>query len=206
VRALLVVALVTIPASAHAMGYYEDLTIVAWSSDGRAVLVTRDESSSATAGARREYVVVGIDHPTPVVVAFDDTTDEDTATQHIDVATCQKNARILKKALAANHFRGVAIHAGQCKGARAVVAISKAAADAVTAADLGELDQRRSRTDFEDIVAGKLTDALGALPFGDVASATGDLVLVLDGEDGAGGGPTDAKVIADGKVLVDDLR
>lgn len=181
---LAALALVAIPTSAHAMGGYTTLAVVAWSDDGNAVLLTRDSSSSGTVGSTHSYLLIGTGDTAPAVFTFDDTQDPDTAAQKVDVGTCQDDADKLRASLADKGFRGVKIRSDRCKRDRAVVSISKAASKRVA----------RSRP----------TGAPG------VFTATGALIVIVGGENGDDSPGAHAMVIEAGEsgpaVLVDDLR
>jgi len=164
---LVIVALVAAPASAHAMGAYIELDVAAWNADGSAVLLTRTTTSSGTVGASHEYLLIGVADTEPLVVSFDDTRDPDVAAQQIDRATCMRNAARLKKALTARHFRSVMIRAERCSSDRVVVQPSRSAPPPA----------RRSTVDLP---------ALGAVPAGDVLTATGKLIVVLHGDNDDG--------------------
>ena len=49
-RSLVLLAVLLIAAPVDAMGRYVDLGLVAWNADGTAVILSRSESSSGTAG------------------------------------------------------------------------------------------------------------------------------------------------------------
>jgi hypothetical protein len=181
---LAALALVAIPTSAHAMGGYTSLAVVAWSDDGSAVLLTHDSSSSGTVGSTHSYLLIGAGDTAPAAFTFDDTQDPDTVSQKVDVATCQDDADRLRNALADKGFRGVKIRTDHCKSDRAVVSISRAASKRVA----------KSRP----------AGAPG------VFTATGVLIVIVAGENGDDSPGAHAMVIEAGEsgpaVLVDDLR
>jgi hypothetical protein len=186
---------------ALAMGYYSDVTLAAWSSDGAAALVTRDTSSSGTAGNTHTYVVVTTSGETEFT--FDDTQDPDKAGQKVSVASCRKQAGELGKALAAGGFKGVRIDADRCAGKRDVVTITADAQRAVEASWVA-LPVSRQPTQREqlalDVAKGIGREGL------DVATTTGKLVLVFWGENGDSTGPAHASAFAGTTQVVEDLR
>jgi hypothetical protein len=150
-------------------------------------------------------------------VSFDDTQDPDRRAQKIDRATCLANATILRRALAAHRFRGVAIRRSHCSTHRQVVVVSPATWTQMEASHLTGLARRRPATALElsvdDAVTSALRDPDASIdldPDADIASLTGALIIVLFGVNGDETGPAHAAVIAQTpggpRVLVDDLR
>ena len=123
-KRLLGLAVLLAASRANAMGVYITVNFVAWSGDGGAALLARDETSSATAGAKHEYILVnGTDKP--VAFTFTNTLDPDKAHEQIDKAACTKTADKLTKALAAGKFTGIDVKAASCAGSkRDVVVVS----------------------------------------------------------------------------------
>jgi hypothetical protein len=110
----LTLAVVLASAPAHAMGADVSVDLVAWNADGSAALVRR---TTLWDGQRQSKYVIVADAE-PVSAMFDDGRD---TTQNVDDAGCIKAAGALTRALAADQFRGVTVHADRCAGARASI-------------------------------------------------------------------------------------
>src|ERR1700733_7626112 len=122
--------LFAVSGSAHAMGVYVTFSVIAWNADGSSALLTRDTSSSATAGTTHDYILVSAADKTPVVFTFSDMQDPDTATEHVDHDACVRAAGALEKVLTAKRFKGVAVKGEHCTAKRDVVVVSADAAKA----------------------------------------------------------------------------
>ena len=209
-RSLLLLAVLLVAAPAHAMGRYVNLGVVAWNADGTAVILSRSESSSGTAGITLQYLLIGAREPDPIVVSFNDTQDPDTSSQKIDPATCVKNAAAFQTALTAHRFRGVTVHAERCKTDRAVLQLSAYAARQVAASEITSTT-RPPRSLRELHAADAVALAMGdSEPPSAIESLTGDLTVILFGGNGDESGPGHAIVVATTptgpRVVGGDLR
>jgi hypothetical protein len=157
---------------AYAMGVYTTYSVVAWNSDGSAVLLEREISSSGTAGTSRAYLLFHMGATAPLVASFTDTQDPDHASEKIDQAACEKAADTLGKALDARHFRGVTLDATHCKRDRAVVRVGKDSAQEAAV----------SMTAVRD-------DTM-------MASTTGKLIVMMTGQNDDGSQPKHIEVRA----------
>lgn len=185
--------------------------IVAWNTDGTAVLLSRTSSSSGTEGISTQYTLVSAADGSRLDLSLDDTQNFDSRTQKVDVATCMRAAQTLKKALADKRFTAITIRPERCKSDRAVVQTGAATSKALADAKVGDLTKRRPADNRELKVEATLTAALGELPAeSDVESPTGALIVVLSGVNGDESGPAHASVIAAGsalpRILIGDLR
>jgi hypothetical protein len=203
------VLLVATPA--HAMGTYIDHELVAWSSDGKSVLVHRTTSSSATSGIAERYLLISAGDKSPLTVSFTNTQDPDRATQHVDAAACVKAVDQLEGALAAKKFRGVTLRREQCKTKRDVVVV---AADTAREAALSwvatPIERTASARETGSVQATKLALASRPDEAADVSSMTGQLVLVFYGQNGDSSGPAHVVVMQQTTTgydqLIEDLR
>lgn len=188
-RLLLTIAWLLVPATASAMGSYERFELVAWSRDGRSALVVNTHTSSGTVGSHQTYTLLVTTGETRTFT-FTSTEDVDTPTEHVDRATCEATARAAQRALAERRFPGVAVHPERCATTRDVLAVDPAAQDIAVASWVGS-PIYRSPTPRE--LAGDearklvLHDDPGAPA--DVATRTGDLILVFYGVNGDSSGP-----------------
>lgn len=172
--------------NAHAMGTYINFDVVAFSTDGDAVLLHRTQSSSGTAGRSATYLLVTATSKTVETTSFDDTLDPDKATQHVSVAQCEKDAAAFAKKVAAAHIEALVFDAKACKSTRAVVGYDK---------NLVAVTVPAPTSSERQFLA---------------APGDGKLLLEMWGENGDSSFPGHVRVFVksgDGyKLLVDDLR
>lgn len=188
-RCLLTVVWLLVPATASAMGSYERFELVAWSRDGRSALVVRTHTSSGTVGSHQSYTLLTTSGEARTFT-FTSTEDVDTPTEHIDRATCETTARAAQRALAERRFSGVTAHPEHCATTRTVIAVDPAAQNIAAASwvasptDRSPTPRERAGDEARTLV---LHDDPGASA--DVATRTGDLVLVFYGVNGDSSGP-----------------
>lgn len=216
VSGCLVASLLAVSAPAHAMGVYVNFSVIAWNADGSSALLTRDGSSSATAGATHDYILVSASDRTPVVFTFSDTQDPDAATEHVDHDACVKAAGALAKALTAKHFKGVTVKADHCTATRDVVAVSADAAKAAAAAKVTPPFKRgKTPRDATSYAAAQAAFGSGAPSDGtddEIAAASGVMAIVLSGENGDSSRPAHVAVYVPSKSgtsadrWIEDLR
>jgi hypothetical protein len=195
-------------ANAHAMGRYVNLDLVAWNTDGTAAIVERSETSSGQAGTGHDYLLVVAGEQSPKVFTFTNTLDADTATEHVDAATCVRTAKDLERAIKSKHFSGVTVKSDACKlAARPVVGFSSTTTTAVAKSWIANLD--RPATPREVAALAAMRAAVGPDDEGEVATLTGKLVIVLWGINGDSSARAHgAGITPTGKAFVvgDDLR
>ena len=182
------------------MGSYSSYELVAWNDDGSSALLIHSGSSSGDAGASQSYILAGAGDKKTLDFELTNTRDPDTAHEKITAAACTKAADALEKALAAHHYKGVALHKDRCSTAkRDVVAIDAATAQAAELSWVATPGVRppSAREDAAWKLA-RLEKHDGAT---DVAATSGKLVLVMWGESGDSSAPKYGVAYAGGKRL-----
>lgn len=175
-RGLVLAAMIgvaTASTTAHAMGTYITLELVAWSDDGTTAIVKRTTSSSGTAGAATEYILVGT-RDAPTVTSFHSTLSPDTASEQIDTTACTKAGDAFAQLVTHRRFSGVVLHRDRCKTAeRDVVTITPAGASLAAASSV------------------PISEGDGDT----MATRTGALLVMFTGENGDSSRPAHAKVL-----------